>query len=250
MRPTTGIQPGDRDRGQQPSWTRHTTDPSMTKPSRPQQRAEPDALMVERLLAQLQQRRADAGRTPRLPPALSPPSPPRPSPAGANGRSRHVALLLPSVPGVWARVALSVLLAVAVTQWPYVGNCGLGLGLKIAAIAVVAMAGVWAAARSWRRRMAAAHVTALLVVVWGLALLTVEVMPHTRYGSDPAAWLCPPAQRPAGLREATSASAPAAPIPPRAARPALASLPLLPARAGGARTGRPWRRWRWPCRCG
>jgi hypothetical protein len=103
--------------------------------------------------------------------------------------------LLPSIPGVWARVALSVLLAVAVTQWPYAGGCGLGLGLKIAAIAVVAMAGVWAAARSWRRRMATAHITALLVVAWGLALLTVEVMPRTGYWSDPAPWLCPAAQR-------------------------------------------------------
>jgi hypothetical protein len=102
---------------------------------------------------------------------------------------------LPSVPGVWARVALGALLAAAVTQWPYAGSCGLGLGMKIAAIAVVALAGVWAAARSWRRRMAAAHTTALLVVAWGLALLTVEVMPHTGYWSDPAAWLCPPAPR-------------------------------------------------------
>jgi hypothetical protein len=106
-----------------------------------------------------------------------------------------VGISLPSVPGVWARVALGVLLAAAVTQWPYADSCGLGLGVKIAATAVVAMAGVWAAARSWRRRMAAAHITALFIVAWGLALLTNEVMPFTGYGSEPDAWLCTPAKR-------------------------------------------------------
>jgi hypothetical protein len=107
-----------------------------------------------------------------------------------------VGISLPSVPGVWARVALGILLAAAVTQWPYAGSCGLGLGLKIAATGVVAMAGVWAATRSWRRRMAAAHVTALLIVAFGLALLTNEIIPHAGHWSQPDAWLCTPAKRP------------------------------------------------------
>lgn len=157
----------------------------MNKPPRPYPRTDPDTLEVERLLGQLQQRIGGAA---------PPPPPQRRAPSVAVRRQpRPAGLSLPSIPGVWARVALAALLGAALTQWPYAGSCGAALGLKVAAIAVVAIAGIWAAARSWRRRMAAAHITALLIIAWGLALLTHEVFPRTRYWSEPAAWLCPPA---------------------------------------------------------
>jgi hypothetical protein len=82
-----------------------------------------------------------------------------------------------------------------VTQWPYAAPCGAGLAAKIVGTAVVAIAGIWAANKSWRRRMAIAHVTALLIIAWGLALLAHEILPRTRYWSDPAPWQCSLAQR-------------------------------------------------------
>jgi hypothetical protein len=138
---------------------------------------------VERLLGQLRQRSGGV---------VTPPPPQRRAPPIAvRGQPRPAGLSLPSTPAVWARVALGALLGAALTQWPYAGTCGAGLGLKVAATAVVAVAGVWAAAGSWHRRMAAAHITALLIIAWGLALLTHEVIPRTPYWPEPAAWLCP-----------------------------------------------------------
>jgi hypothetical protein len=152
----------------------------------------PDSVVVERLLTQLQELKGDA-----VAPSSSPLSTPhrRPPPVAAGARPRRAVVSLPSVPGVWARVALAALLGAALTQWPYPSSCGVGLGLKIAATGVVAIAGGWAAARSWRRRMAVAHITALLILAWGLALLTHDVMPRTRYWYETAAWVCPPAKR-------------------------------------------------------
>jgi hypothetical protein len=159
----------------------------MARPSNPGQRTDPDAVEVERLLSQLQR-----GRGGPVPP---PPPPHRPAYSIAGlGQPKPASFTLPSIPGVWARTALGALLGVALTQWPYAATCGIGLGLKVAATLVVAIAGVWAASGSWRRRMPAAHITALLIIAWGLALLTHEVLPRTSYWSDPAPWVCAPAE--------------------------------------------------------
>jgi hypothetical protein len=158
----------------------------VAKTPRPDPGVDPEALAVERLLGQLRQRSGGV---------VTPPPPPRRAPPiAARGQPGPAGLSLPSTPAVWARVALGALLGAALTQWPYAGVCGVGLGLKVAATAVVPIAGVWAAAGSWRRRMTAAHITALLVIAWGLALLAHEVIPRTPYWPEPAAWYCPPAR--------------------------------------------------------
>lgn len=159
----------------------------MAKRPSPDRSIDSNAVEVERLLRQLQQLKDDA--------VPSPPPKPRTPPIVARGQPTPADLSLPSNPGVWARVALGVLLGAGLTQWPYAGTCGAGLGLKVGATAVVAIAGIWAAAGSWRLRMAAAHITSLLIIAWGLALLTHEVIPRTRYWPEPAAWFCPPANR-------------------------------------------------------
>jgi hypothetical protein len=162
----------------------------VAKPSDPGQRTNPEALEVERLLRQLQHRSGAAA------PPLPPPPQRHAAPVAGRRHPRPTPLSLPSIPGVWARIALGALLGAALTQWPYAASCGAGLGLKVAATAVVAIAGIWAANSSWRRRMAAAHITALLIIASGLALLTHEVLPRTPYWSDPAPWLCSPENRP------------------------------------------------------
>jgi hypothetical protein len=162
----------------------------MANPSNSDQRTNQEALEVERLLRQLQHRSGGAVHP------LPPPPQRNVAPVAGRRHPRPTPLSLPSIPGVWARIALGALLGVALTQWPYAATCGAGLGLKVAATAVVAIAGIWAANSSWRRRMAAAHVTALLIIASGLALLTHEVLPRTSYWSDPAPWFCSPENRP------------------------------------------------------
>lgn len=163
----------------------------MSKP-RPDPSRDPDALEVERLLRELRQQ--DGGIAPPSRPQR--PRSPRSRAVAARAQPKPKALWLPSTPGVWARAALGVLLGVALIQWPYGDACGPGLTLKVAAVGVLVVAGVWAAVGSWRRRMAAAHIVALLITAWGLGLLAHEVLPRTGYWPDPAAWRCPPGSGP------------------------------------------------------
>lgn len=175
----------------------------MTNPPEPRPRPDPEAAAVERLLRQLQHVSGGAvaprlpGPTPSAPPP--PPSPPQPrrepSFRAKAQQSRRASVSLPSIPGVWARIVLAALLGVALTQWPYPSACGAGFAVKVAATSVVALAGIWAAAGSWRRRLAGAHVMALLITTWGLALITHQVLPRTYYWSDPTPWLCPTARQ-------------------------------------------------------
>lgn len=120
---------------------------------------------------------APAGKSP----GRAPVSDPGPAPAGAPSRA-----------GVVLRVGLAVALAIGVHFWPYGRQCGLGLSGYLASVTVVGAAGTWAAVATWRARSARAHMLALLVVTWGIALAAVEVLPRIGYAKDPArvAWLC------------------------------------------------------------
>ncbi len=101
-----------------------------------------------------------------------------------------------SVPGplamvtTWIRVVLGLLLAVAITQWPYPAACGLNLAVYLGAIATVIVAGLWSGTSSWRRRMGAAHVLSLLVLLWGLTLLARELLPRLGYARESRPWAC------------------------------------------------------------
>jgi hypothetical protein len=43
---------------------------------------------------------------------------------------------------------------------------------------------------SWKQRSAAAHVLALLIVLWGIALAAERVLPRTGYAAARASWGC------------------------------------------------------------
>lgn len=140
---------------------------------------------------------AEIDRIMAKPPAPAPGTPakapgPRPLPAGSGPAgpvtpppARGSAL------STWFRVLLGVVLAGAMTQWPYGTACGPTLFLYAGASAVVVLAGLWAAAASWRRRMAAAHVLSLMVALWGLALVAAIVLPRIGYAKADASWFCP-----------------------------------------------------------
>ena len=91
---------------------------------------------------------------------------------------------------VWARVGLGVVVAAALTQWPYARACGVGLLVYLLAVATVLVTGFWGAMASWRGRLASAHVIALSTILWGLALAAHEILPRVGYITSSAHWQC------------------------------------------------------------
>ena len=94
--------------------------------------------------------------------------------------------------GTWARVALGVLVAVGVAPgvWPYTHGCGLHLIFYLAGVTTVIAAGLWSSLSSWKRRLGVAHVISQVLIIWGILLLTREVLPRVG-ASASAVWLCP-----------------------------------------------------------
>ena len=96
--------------------------------------------------------------------------------------------------GVFARLVLSVLLAVGIIFWPYASRCGIGLAAYLGAVTVVVASGVWSAVWTFRHRTGRAHTLSLLLIVWGLVLAAIEVLPRMGYAvptaQHPTTWSC------------------------------------------------------------
>ena len=96
--------------------------------------------------------------------------------------------------GVFARLALAVVLGVAIIFWPYSARCGLGLYAYLASVLVVIVGGLWASVWTWRHRAAKGHTLSLLIVLWGLILGAIDVLPRAGYAkpsaTHPATWTC------------------------------------------------------------
>jgi hypothetical protein len=60
--------------------------------------------------------------------------------------------------------------------------------------AMVVVGGLWTVAWTWRFRLAKTHGLALLLVLWGLALLSAQVLPRVGYAKadaqHPPRWWC------------------------------------------------------------
>jgi hypothetical protein len=114
------------------------------------------------------------------------PTPQRPRPATGGPPSDGRTTL-----AVWGRVALAVLLGVALTQWPYRSECGwrlLGYG---AAVSVMLLVAGWCAITTWRHRTGVAHVVSLVMGFWGIVLAAEVLLPRIGYASEDATWSCP-----------------------------------------------------------
>lgn len=129
------------------------------------------------------------------PPALPAP----PTTGGRKGGTSAPALptsrpaVVPTPGGAWrswAKAGLGVLLAAAMTQWPYEHRCGLGAVLYLAAAGMVVLAGLWSAVSSWRRHSAGAHVLGIGVIIAGLVLIALEVAPRIGYAKVDLPWMC------------------------------------------------------------
>jgi hypothetical protein len=57
-------------------------------------------------------------------------------------------------------------------------------------VTTVIATGVWASVSSWRRRLGFAHVVSQVLIVWGILLMTREVLPRVGPKAE-ARWLCP-----------------------------------------------------------
>ena len=91
---------------------------------------------------------------------------------------------------LWARVFLGIVLGGMMTQWPYSHGCGLSLVEYLGAVAMVMVAGTWIAIASWRLRNAPSHVLGLLLLLWGIALASGQVLPRIGYAAQRWSWQC------------------------------------------------------------
>jgi hypothetical protein len=91
---------------------------------------------------------------------------------------------------LWARMALGIVLGIMITQWPYPHACGPGLRQSLGAVAMVVVVGAWLAVTSWTRRHPPGHVLALLLLLWGIALVTREILPRVGYAALRWSWQC------------------------------------------------------------
>jgi hypothetical protein len=91
---------------------------------------------------------------------------------------------------VWVRVLLGLGLGIMMATWPYSTACGVPLFWYASAIVTVSLAGAWAATAAWRVRSGLAHIVALILVLYGIALGAAEVLPRTGYAVDRATWVC------------------------------------------------------------
>lgn len=88
------------------------------------------------------------------------------------------------------RVLLGLTLGVMMAGWPYLRTCGFPLFGYLCAITTVIVAGGWAAVAAWRYRVALAHIVSLIIVFYGIMLVTAELLPRTGYATDHATWQC------------------------------------------------------------
>ncbi len=149
-----------------------------------------DIERIDKILAQFPDEDEAAGAKPK-------PSAAKPAlPAGSAKLRQSPGTRQPERPprtpiGPWIRVAAGVVLALAITQWPYARACGLGFFLYLAAIAGSLAVGVWAAIHTWRSHLPVPFVTAQAVVLWCLALGMFQILPRVGYAKAEAGWMCP-----------------------------------------------------------
>lgn len=97
---------------------------------------------------------------------------------------------VPTVLALWVRVTLGLMLGAMMTVWPYFRECGLPLIGYLCAVLVVVGMGGWIAVTAWKLQSAAAHILALILLLWGLALTADLLLPRSGYAAVAATWQC------------------------------------------------------------
>ena len=144
---------------------------------------------VDRLLAGLSHLGAKPDDEPR-PRSSGPRSAPAPARRAPRPARRSGDLTRQGLLALWARLLLGAALGVMIVQWPYIHACGLPLAQYLGAVAMVIVAGGWIAVASWSHRQPAPHVLALLLLLWGIALVAYEILPRVGYAAQRWHWQC------------------------------------------------------------
>jgi hypothetical protein len=96
--------------------------------------------------------------------------------------------------GAASRVVLALSLGLAINAWPYDRACGAGLVAYLAASAAIVAGGLWAAVGTWHSRFPKLHAAAMIVIAWGVVLVTAQVLPRVGYAKADTgsrlAWRC------------------------------------------------------------
>jgi hypothetical protein len=158
----------------------------MKKPLQPEGAPDPMASVVDRLLAQLPGLQSDRPET-----RGSRPRPPEVRGGGVSFATPTRTDVGPSqILATWARVLLALTFGLMLARWPYSQVCGLPLLGYLAAVSVLIVAAGAGAAAAWRTRNALAHVVALVLMCYGMALTMAELLPRTGYAARHATWQC------------------------------------------------------------
>ena len=154
--------------------------------SKPPPQRDPMAGVVDRLLAQLPglQGQPAASRASSFRPAT--PSVVTATPLRISLPDQDPSHTL----GVWARVLLALGFGTMMASWPYSTACGLPLLGYGSALVTLILAGASAASSAWKYRSGLAHVIALVLVLYGIALGAAELLPRTGYAARHATWVC------------------------------------------------------------
>ncbi len=170
---------------------------SGSKGPRPDPGERKDAVVVDRLLEGLFFGDDASTTKPAQTPKRTVPS--RPSMPGARPvTSARPSLGTPRVGGAsengrlgtWARIAIGCLVAGAMTQWPYAHACGFNLGIYLAAVGMVIVAGAWGGSFAWKNRLVLAHIVSQGILVWGFVIAAGQVLPRVGYAREQATWGC------------------------------------------------------------
>ena len=129
-----------------------------------------------------------------------PPAPPVPTPAQLKQRRASERRTLERtlerqqrtamIVGTGGRFLLVFALSAAINFWPYGHACGFGLYTYIFAELLIIVGGLWTVAWTWQHRMPRAHAVAMVMVVWGCALIVAQVLPRVGYAAEAAHWFC------------------------------------------------------------
>jgi hypothetical protein len=171
----------------------------MPKPPRKPE-LDPMAHVVDRLLAQLPGLQGGVERVPSVT-------------RSSSGELRVVSggsrIEEPTILGLWVRVTLGLTLGAMMTVWPYFRECGLPLIGYLCAVLVVVGVGGWIAVTAWKLQSAVAHVLALILLLWGLALTADLLLRRSGYAAAAATWQCEvPGSAPSWMKWFASSSGP------------------------------------------
>jgi hypothetical protein len=113
--------------------------------------------------------------------------PPLPSPAAIRARRASERRTLEktlerriqraAIFGTIGRFLPVLALVIGINMWPYPHACGIGLWAYLGALTIIVAAAIATIIWTWENEMPRAHGVAIVLALWGVALITAHVVP-------------------------------------------------------------------------